>query len=295
MVKKEKQQKKKTTAFDVINSLLLFIFGMICIYPLYYIFINSCSSPAEVVKGVYFFPRKFDISAYVSIMNIPNILNSVCISVARTVLGSIITVLCSSFVAYLLTHKDLVLKKFFYRYFIITMYVNAGFIPYYILINRLGLKNSFLVYIIPGAISAYFIILVKTYIESLPDSLQESAEIDGAGVFTIFSKIIFPLCLPITACLIVFSAVGQWNSWVDNLYFITDNRLDTLQYLLYKQLQANMSEAVKGSAAAASAVKITPTTLRLAMTFITVLPILCVYPFMQRYFVKGIMLGAVKG
>jgi multiple sugar transport system permease protein/putative aldouronate transport system permease protein len=281
------------------NMFILGLFAFSCVYPLYYILINSFSSPQAVTKGVFLFPMKFSIEAYRNLNAISGIRSSIFISVSRTLTGSLFTTFCSSFVAYILTRRHMIARKFFYRFFIITMYINAGFIPYYLLISRLGLKNNFLVYIIPYGVSAYYIILVKTYIESMPTAVWESAEIDGAGVLRIYLNIIIPLAQPILACIIVFAAVFQWNAWADDLFFMLGSKarnLHCLQYLLYRNLNSNIAAAVKGGGATAGAgVTITPTTLRMAMTFVTVLPILCVYPFMQRYFTKGIMLGTVKG
>lgn len=284
--------------YSIVNAVLLIMFAFICLYPFYYLFINSLSSSRAIARGIYYLPMEFTLKTYISIIKSPGIGMGIFISVARTIIGTILSVGSSGFVAFLFTQKNMPIKKYLYRLVIITMYINAGFIPYYLTIRAVGLKNSFLVYVIPGAVSAYFIILVKTYIESIPHVMQESAEIDGAGILTIFSRIIFPLCLPIMACLAVFSSVGQWNSWVDTLYFVTDNKLYTLQYILYQMLMTNMSSmynSTNAAAGAAMAEKITPVSLRMAMSFLTMLPIICVYPFMQKYFVKGIMLGAVKG
>lgn len=290
---------KRITLPGVLNIFALALFALICIYPLYYILINSFSAASEVLSGVYFLPKKFTIEAYISVKKITGIGSSIIISIMRTTIGASLTVICSSFVAYILTNPYLPIRKIFYRFFIVTMYINAGFIPYYLLISNLNLKNNFLVYVLPSAVSAYFIILIKTYIESMPSELRESAEIDGAGIIKIFFKIILPLAKPILACIFIFAAVNQWNSWSDDLFFMNGSRarnLHCLQFLLYQNLQSNMSAAVSGgSAAAGAAIKVTPTTLRMAMTFVTVFPILCVYPFMQRYFTSGIMLGAVKG
>jgi multiple sugar transport system permease protein/putative aldouronate transport system permease protein len=250
-----------------------------------------------VLKGTFFIPREFTWDAYNNLKAIPGLGSSIFVSIARTVVGSLFTTLCSSFVAYILTKRHLPARKVIYRFFIVTMYINAGFIPYYLLISRIGLKNNFLVYIFPNAVSTYYIILIKTYIESLPAAVWESAEIDGAGVLTIYFRIILPLAKPILACIIVFAAVWQWNSWSDDLFFMMGSKaryLHCLQFLLYQNLQSNMAAALRSPEVAAG-LRITPTTLRMAMTFITVLPILTVYPFMQRYFTKGIMLGAVKG
>jgi multiple sugar transport system permease protein/putative aldouronate transport system permease protein len=283
-----------------LNLFILTIFAFSCIYPFYFIFINSLSSSQAVLKGVFFLPVDFTLASYKELQTVSGLSWAILISIARTVSGSLLTMVCSSFAAYILTRRNTPAKKIIYRFFIFTMYINAGFIPYYLLISRLGLINNFLVYILPGAVSAYYIILIKTYIESMPTALWESAEIDGAGVLRIYFKIIVPLAKPILACIIVFAAVGQWNAWSDDLFFMRGSKarfLHCLQFLLYSNLSQNMSTAVKnaGSAAAAAAIKVTPMTLRMAMTFITVLPILCVYPLMQRYFTKGIMLGAIKG
>jgi ABC-type glycerol-3-phosphate transport system permease component len=178
------------------------------------------------------------------------------------------------------------------------MYINAGFIAHYILISNLGLKNNFLVYILPYGVSAYYIILIKTYIESMPSSVWESAEIDGAGVLRIYAQIIVPLAKPILACIIIFAAVFQWNAWADDLYYMVGSKarnLHCLQFLLYQNLQSTVGSSFRDSGGDAGMMNVTPTTLRMAMTFVTVFPILCVYPIMQRHFTKGIMLGAVKG
>lgn len=292
--------RKVFTPLTLLNYLLLTIFAFICVYPLYYIFINSFSAPSEIIKGVYLFPRDFSIEAYKHLGEIPGIGSSVIVSVLRTVIGSFFTAICSSFVAYLLTFENMPLRKPMYRFFILTMYVNAGFIPVYLLYTNLGLKNNFWVYILPTAVSAYFIILIKTYIESIPSALRESAEIDGAGILTVYFRIILPLAKPILACVIVFAAVNQWNAWADDMFYMQGSKardLHCLQFQLYQKLQSNMAASISSnsSAAAGAGLKITSSSLRMAMTFVTVLPILCVYPFMQRYFTKGIMLGAVKG
>jgi multiple sugar transport system permease protein/putative aldouronate transport system permease protein len=281
------------------NMVILGLFAFLCIYPLYFIFINSLSSPTAVTNGVYVFPKEMTLEAYNNLREIPGIGSSITVSVMRSLFGSLYSALCSSFAAYIITRRHMPARKFFYRFFIVTMYINAGFIPYYLLISNIGLKNNFLVYILPYGVSAYYIILIKTYIEQMPTAIWESAEIDGAGILRIFFIIIIPLAKPIIACIIVFAAVFQWNAWSDDMFFMMGSRarnLHCLQYLLYRNLQSNMSQALQGgSSTVISGVQVTPTTLRMAMTFITVLPILCVYPFMQRYFTKGIMLGAVKG
>ena len=280
-----------------LNFFLLIVFAFLCVYPLYFIFINSISGADAVVRGVYILPEDFSLEFYKSLLQMPNIPNSIVVSVARTVLGTALTVICSSFLGYMVTQSELPMRKWVYRFVVATMYFNAGLIPWYILMVNLGLKNNFLLYILPSAVGAYYVVLSKTYIESIPASVEESAKLDGAGVLTIYARLILPMSMPIIACLIVFCAVNQWNAWSDNFYLVSDPKLSTLQYQLYMNL-ANESSNVTNTTSSSSLLRSKATTelgLRYALSMLTVLPIILVYPFMQKYFVKGIMLGAVKG
>ena len=280
-----------------LNFFLLIVFAFLCVYPLYFIFINSISGADAVVRGVYILPEDFSLEFYKSLLQMTNIPNSIVVSVARTVLGTALTVICSSFLGYMVTQSELPMRKWVYRFVVATMYFNAGLIPWYILMVNLGLKNNFLLYILPSAVGAYYVVLSKTYIESIPASVEESAKIDGAGVLTIYARLILPMSMPIIACLIVFCAVNQWNAWSDNFYLVSDPKLSTLQYQLYMNL-ANESSNVTNTTSSSSLLRSKATTelgLRYALSMLTVLPIILVYPFMQKYFVKGIMLGAVKG
>lgn len=293
-----RQTKSRSSKFlRGLNFFLLIVFAFLCVYPLCFIFINSISGADAVVRGVYILPEDFSLEFYKSLLQMPNIPNSIVVSVARTVLGTALTVICSSFLGYMVTQSELPLRKWVYRFVVATMYFNAGLIPWYILMVNLGLKNNFLLYILPSAVGAYYVVLSKTYIESIPASVEESAKIDGAGVLTIYARLILPMSMPIIACLIVFCAVNQWNAWSDNFYLVSDPKLSTLQYQLYMNL-ANESSNVTNTTSSSSLLRSKATTelgLRYALSMLTVLPIILVYPFMQKYFVKGIMLGAVKG
>ena len=276
-----------------LNFFLLIVFAFLCVYPLYFIFINSISGADAVVRGVYILPEDFSLEFYKSLLQMPNIPNSIVVSVARTVLGTALTVICSSFLGYMVTQSELPMRKWVYRFVVATMYFNAGLIPWYILMVNLGLKNNFLLYILPSAVGAYYVVLSKTYIESIPASVEESAKIDGAGVLTIYARLILPMSMPIIACLIVFCAVNQWNAWSDNFYLVSDPKLSTLQYQLYMNL-ANESSNVTNTTSSSSLLRSKATTelgLRYALSMLTVLPIILVYPFMQKYFVKGICWG----
>jgi ABC-type glycerol-3-phosphate transport system permease component len=250
-------------------------------------------------------PKDLTLFNYREVLNSRGIPHAVFISVLRTLMGTVLAVFCNSFLAYLFTQTRLPGRKFFYRALIITMYVGGGLIPTFFVYRAYGLVNNFLVYVIPGAVSAFNVVLVKTYIEnSIPPSLEESARIDGCGTMRLFTEIIFPLCVPIAATIALFTAVGQWNSWFDNMIYTsrTEN-LTTLQYILYQKLnQANQIAAAARSGQMQlmeellmKRMTLTPDGVRMTITMIVTLPIILVYPFMQKFFVKGIMIGAIKG
>lgn len=287
--------------FDIINYLAFGIFTLMCVYPFYYIFINTISDNTLTARGqVMFYPIGVHFSNYAQVLKIAGLADATLISIARTVLGTGLTVFASAFVGYIVTKEKLWHRKFCYRFIVATMYINAGIIPWFILMMNMGLTNNFLAYIIPGIVSPFNIILVKTYIESIPPALEESAQIDSAGYWTRFTRIILPLCMPILATVTVFSAVGQWNSFQDTLFLMTDRKLYTLQFLLYRYINESnaLATILKNSNGAVNmnlSLVQTPTSVRMTVTMIVVAPILLVYPFFQRYFVGGIMIGAVKG
>lgn len=284
--------------YDLFNYITLTLFMISCVYPFYYIFIYSISDPQEARKGLNMLPIGLTFDNYIRIFRLQDIFSASMISLVRTISGTILTIFCCTFFAYLLTKKELYFRKLIYRLSVITLYFNAGLIPWYLAMKSFGLRNNFLVYIIPTAVNVFFVILIKTYIEQISPELEESAMIDGAGYFTVFLKIIFPVSKPIIATIAVFAAVNQWNSWIDNMLLVTDDKLQTLQYMLYNYLNeaqtlANKSMQELSNTSFTSA--ITPESIKMTITMVVTLPILLVYPFLQKYFVKGIMLGAIKG
>lgn len=288
--------------FNIANYAFFIGFMLLCVYPFYYIFINTISDNNLSAKGlIMFWPQGIHIDNYTQVLQIPNIYHAMLISVLRTLLGTLLTVMVSGFLGFMMTQQKMWLRKFVYRYFITTMYVSGGIIPVYLLYNQLGLLDNFLVYILPGMVSAYNMILVKTYVESsVPDELQESAEMDGAGIGIVFFRIILPLMMPILATLAIFSAVGQWNNFMDTVLYVTRDNLHTLQYVLYRYLSqatalANAVNSGGMSGEDIGASMQTAESIKLTVTMIVVIPIFMVYPFFQRFFVKGIMIGAVKG
>jgi putative aldouronate transport system permease protein len=285
---------------DFYVYLILIIVFLVTLYPFWYILVYSLSDPSKLTTGFLLIPAGFSLQSYISTFSIPSVYGAFLVSVARSVIGPFASTLVSMLVAYALSRSDLPGRKFFTWYFVLTMYFGAGLIPTYIIIKSLGLVGSFWVYIIPTLMNVYGMILIRTYIETLPESLQESAYIDGANELVIFYKIIVPLCKPVIAAILLLECVNHWNNYTDTLIFNSSkSQLYTLQYVLVTLVSTaatNQSADVsKRLAANAGRVRLTPMAIRMAVTMITVIPISLAYPFLQKYFIKGIMIGAVKG
>jgi putative aldouronate transport system permease protein len=288
--------------FSIINYTLFGIFTLLCIFPFYYLLINTISDNALVASGqIDFFPRGIHLGNYISIFQLNDLGNALLVTVARTVIGTALMVLATALCGYLFTKNEMWHKGFWYRFLLVTMYLNAGIIPWYLNMSMLGLTNNFLGYIIPSIVAPYNIILVKTYIESIPPALEESAALDGASYWKRFSKIILPLCKPILATIAIFGAVNHWNSFQDSLILMQSKpELYTLQHRLYIYLNSSsnlkaMMESGGSVSQAALASLANTKVVKYTIAMVTVIPILAFYPFMQKYFEKGIMLGAVKG
>lgn len=298
-----KKRARGDIPFSIWNYAGFLIFALLCAYPFYYLIINSVSANDVSALGkVRLWPEGLHLANYQQILELSGLSGAAMISVARTVIGTACTVLASAFLGFMFTQERMWKRSLWYRLVIFTMYFSAGLIPMYITMKTLGLTNSFWVYILPAIIQPFNIILVKTYVESMPRSLQEAAEIDGAGTIRIFFRVILPNMTPILATVAIFSAVAQWNSFQDTLLYITDQKLYSLQYSLYMYInQANsLAQAAQNAqgnlgSIISAATSQTPTSIRMTVAVIVVLPIIFIYPLFQRYFVKGIMLGAVKG
>lgn len=298
------KQSWKDILFYVIDFTVYGAFTILCFFPFYYLLINTVSSSEMVARGaVNFYPIGFTLKNYKQMFALGDLGQAFIVTILRTVIGTVLMVLASGFCGYLVTKNEMWNKKFWYRFLVITMYFNAGLIPGYTNLLMLGLTDNFLGYIIPAIVQPYNIILVKTYIESIPAELEESAFIDGAGYFTIFRKLIWPLSKPILATIAIFGAVGHWNSFMDSMINMQNaTRLQTLQHKLYIWLnQASNIQQVANSAHSADEMAAiidnmnSAKVIKYTIAMVTVLPILLVYPWMMKYFEKGIMLGAVKG
>jgi len=279
------------------------LFAIACIYPFYYVFINTISNNKLSDSGaILFFPQGVHFNNYSNAFRMAGLFRAAQVSLARTVIGTGFTVLFAAFIGFMCTREHLWKRRLWYRLIVITMYFNAGVIPWYLTMRNLHLTNNFWGYIFPAMVSPFFIILTKTYIESTPKELQESAEMDGAGILTTFFRIIVPISKPILATIAIFAAVAQWNAFQDTLLLVTDSRLYTLQFVLYQYLSqaSSLASIVNSSSGLGLSESVlanmqTVTSVRMTVTIIVVTPILLVYPIFQRFFVKGIMIGAVKG
>jgi putative aldouronate transport system permease protein len=285
---------------DLFITVILAAVAIVTIYPFLNVLALSLNDSTDSVRGgITIIPREFTLENYKLIFSFGGLVTGFKISVLRTVVGTLLGLISSSMLAYALARPDFQGRRFVSVYLAITMYVSAGLIPVYLLIKDLHLMGTFAVYILPGLVSAFNVFVIRSFIDGLPYALQESAKIDGANDFTIYWRIVLPMTTPALATIALFIAVGQWNSWFDTyLYNATSPHLTTLQYELTKVLQSttagnggdyrttNMTQVLS---------TVSPESVKMAITMVVTVPILLVYPFLQRYFVKGMTLGAVKG
>ena len=291
----------KLPVFDMINVLIMLFVIVVMLYPFLNTVAISFNDAQDTLRGgIGLWPRVFSAYSYEMVFKSRLMLTAAFNSVARTLLATVLSVFFASLVGYVLSRPELVGRKFITAYFLVTMYVSAGLIPNYFLIKSLGLLNNFMVYILPGMISVFNVIVIKAFMQSLPESLTEAAIVDGAGHFRCYWNVVLPCCKPVLATVALWCAVGAWNSWFDTfLYAPNADHMTTLQYEMMKLLSSSMqtgrdTSSVFGNNSEQANI-ITPVPIRSAVTIVASVPILVVYPFLQKYFVKGVMLGAVKG
>ncbi|WP_313071841.1 carbohydrate ABC transporter permease [Lacrimispora sp.] len=297
---KKATTRKKTSVGDKVfvflNGVFMILFVIITLYPVWNTLVVSLNNGTDSLRGgLYLWPRMWTLKNFNTVLHKKNLLVGAYVTVARTIIGTLTALGANAILAYIVSRKRFLFKKQLSLFWVITMYVNGGLIPTFLLFKGLGLTNNFLVYIIPGMISAFYMLVIRTFMVGIPDSFEESAQLDGAGDVVIFTKIISPLCKPVYATVALFCAVGHWNSWFDAmLYNRMNSNLTTLQYELMKLLSSvtNQSTSVESMKNAVGTV--TPTSVRAAATILTMLPIVCLYPFLQRYFVTGLTIGGVK-
>lgn len=286
--------------FDITNYTFMTLVMIVTLYPFLNVLAISLNDSVDTVRGgIYIWPREFTLENYAQIFKYEGLLTGAKITLLRTAIGTLLGLLSGTMLGYVLSRVDFQGRKFMSVFLALTMYFSGGMIPVFILIRDLNMMNSFLVYVIPGMVSAFNVFVIRSFIDGLPYSLQESAKLDGANDFKIYYKVILPLCSPVLATIALFLAVGQWNSWFDTyLYNGSAPHLTTLQYELMKVLQST-TQGTGGNRAAGQNMaeqlkQVSPESIKMAITIVVTVPILLVYPFLQKYFVKGMTLGAVK-
>ncbi len=290
-------------AVDIVVGVIMLVVFVMTVYPFWYSLVISFNNGLDASRGgIYFWPRKFSIDNYKAVFSNEQIYSGFIISISRTVLGTITAITFTSMFAYAIAHADLMFRKTYMVLILISMYFSGGMIPYFLVIKNLGLMNNFLVYIIPSLLGIWNAIIMMSFFRELPPSVEEAARIDGANDLYIFFTIIVPISTPVFATIALFIGVGQWNAWFDSAYYVTDKNLKSLAFWLVeiiKQANINTMSALTGvdntREAMAQAQSFTAETIRMSTMIIVVVPIICVYPFLQKYFVKGIMIGSLKG
>lgn len=289
---------KKKPGSDIVLDAFIAVFlalvVIICVYPFWNIFIVSINDATDAIRGgLYFLPRKLSFASYADILSRSTFLHSILVTLARTVIGTPLAVLVTTALAYVLSRKDLLFKKPITLLFIFTMYFGGGLVPYYMVLKNLGMLDNFIVFIFPNLVSVYNMILVRNYIEGMPEALFEAAKIDGANDLVVFFKLVIPLSKPIIMTIALFVAITHWNSWFDAYLYTNSQSLKTMQSILVEILNQYQTTGAN-QAANRTGQGITPDSIRMAATMVATIPIIMVYPFIQKYFVKGIMLGSVK-
>lgn len=296
---KMKRLSRTEKVLHVIIILILALLSLSIVLPFLNILALSFNGGKDAARGgVYFWPRVFTLSNYKEVFFDSNIINGYKITLARTILGTMLSLFFTALAAYALKCKTLPGRKLFMMIIVFTMLFSGGIIPYYMLIKSIHLRDSFWVYILPSLYSAWNIILMRTFFESIPESLEEAAKIDGCSYFGIFFRIILPLSKPVIAVVGLFYAVAQWNDWFTGAFFVTSKDLYPVQTILQHMLvQAQeMSSVVSNAPAGMQSARkqVTSDSLKMATVMVTTVPIMCVYPFIQKYFSKGVMIGAIK-
>jgi putative aldouronate transport system permease protein len=291
---------EKNIIGTIIRYFLVGLLTLIFLYPFYNVLVISLNDSLDLMRGYpIWWPRVFTFANYETVFRSSMLGRAFLLSVSRTVLTTLLGLVCNGLLAYALTRREVKGKAVINQFFIITMYISGGLIPVYLQIRALGLLNNFWVFVFPGAISVYYMLIIKSYFNSLPASVEESAKLDGCNDLRLFFSIILPMSIPVFAAIGVYYAIGQWNSWWDNYIYANRPSLTTLQLLLVrliKEADILIAMAEKGG----GSVMVNPATanpigVRMATTIVATAPVLVVYPFFQKYFISGITIGAVKG
>lgn len=291
-----KRKFSEDMAVDLVVYILLGLVGIVTLYPFYYTIVCSFNDGLDLMKGgVYLWPRKFTLGNYKLFLEDGDWRHAFLVSLARTLVGTAMWVGFTSMFSYALSRNNLMFKKGYRFLVVFTMYFSGGLIPFYVLLRNLGLLNSFWVYVIPGMVDAFFVMTGINFFAAIPESMIEAAKIDGAREIKVLTRVVLPVSKPFLATLALFSAVGQWNSWLDSAYYVRDAKLHTLAYKMMTVINQNIATSNTEAAGQLSQANTqTSFTVQATAMAVSMLPIMCVYPFLQKYFVQGMMIGAVK-
>lgn len=281
---------------DTINYILLALVALITLYPFYYVLIASFNLGQDTARGgLYLLPRAFTLNNYIYFFNDKHWVNAFFVTVARTVVGTLLGVIFTCLVAYGLSKPYLLFRRFYFLLIVIAMNISGGLIAFYVVLRGLGLLNTFAVYVVPTMLSLFFLLIAVSFFREIPEEIGESARMDGAGEMTIFFRMILPISLPLLATMSLFLGSNQWNAWLDSAYFVQGQGLRTLAYRMIEVINQTMINTDAIGAAYAGSMQVTSFSAQATAMVISVFPIICVYPFIQKYFVQGMMLGSVKG
>ncbi len=292
-------------AFRAFNTVVLLVICFLTVYPFWYVLVQSLNDGQDAIRGhLFFWPRVFTLDNYGYVLSQRSLRLTYLNTIVRTVIGSGLCLAVTGLASYSISKKDFRGRNALITFFMIPMFIGGTVVSNYIVIAKLGLLDNWLVYVLPGSFNFFFLIIIRTFIMGLPISLEESAQIDGASYFTVFFRIVLPLCMPVVATVLLFSAVGYWLDFYTNLLYVSNQKMMVLQYLLFMVLRANrMSVLSQMQAMQTGAVsqltgshsKVTEESVKMTVLVVITVPILLVYPFFQRYFIKGVLIGAIKG
>ena len=282
--------------FDICNVIILILLSFICLYPMLYVLFASMSNPAEISQnaGLLLWPKGFQLEAYKAVFQNDDIVSGYLNTLLYVIAGTSINMTLTVLGAYVLSRKDFKPRNFFMMYITITMFVSGGLVPSYLLVKNIGILNTRWAILLPTAINVFNLIMTRTYFLTIPDSLEEAAKIDGAGHWRILANVMLPLSTPILAVIGLYYMVGHWNSWFNAMIYLKDRDTWPLQLILREILILNESGSMMENTFTIDKLPIAEN-IKYAVIIVATVPILCVYPFLQKYFAKGVMVGAIKG
>ncbi|MFC4600710.1 carbohydrate ABC transporter permease [Cohnella hongkongensis] len=284
-------------AFDYANVIAMLIICFATLYPVWYVLVNSFNDGTDAMTGgqIYWIPRQFSLENYVTVFENAGIMTAMGITVAKTLIGTVIHVFFTAMVAYALSRKELIFRNVYMIMGTITLFFSAPLIPNYLWLRDLGLLDTFGVYIYPAMFSFFDLIIFLAFFREIPEGLEEAAKIDGANDFSIFVRVVLPVSLPVVATISLFHGVWQWNDYFTGLLYTNKADLQPIQTFLYRVIAQSSSNQIVGATGGAINRTVTSQSIKLATMVITTFPIVVAYPFLQRYFVKGMMIGSIKG